>query len=320
MTWGRSSTSTFERIVGVVSRSAATHPDVEVIEWSFECLAWLFKYLSRLLVPDLRPVFDLMSPLLGRQRQKPFIARFAAESLSFLIRKAGAGHHRDTTPLRLIVDHVSDQLKGSEDSTRYFEFEQGLIHLFTDSLKGVQRGFHSSAPMILHELLMVTYDNKKNHVHRQSLESVLSAVLIACIHHSDANNFTALLQVILAQIDCVSSDARHLSLSYRLMLVICGTRKGDRIADWNPVLSALQCLVNVTQNLIPIISEGIWDFLSTIAVVFQYCALDAAISHEKLLERLTHGPWESLFLPFCNAFADLGTERFQKFLLPYFKR
>jgi len=69
----------FEQAVTVVSRLAARHADVEVIEWSFSCLAWLFKYLSRLLVPDLRPVFDLMSPLLGKEHQKVFVSKFAAE-------------------------------------------------------------------------------------------------------------------------------------------------------------------------------------------------------------------------------------------------
>jgi hypothetical protein len=60
-------------------------------------------WLSRLLVPDLRPVFDLIAPLLGKQRQKAFVSRFAAEALSFLIRRAGAGHHRDQKPLQLIL-------------------------------------------------------------------------------------------------------------------------------------------------------------------------------------------------------------------------
>lgn len=125
----------FEQAVRIVSRLAATHADVEVIEWSFGCLAWLFKYLSRLLVPDLRPVFDLMSPLLGKERQKAFVSRFAAESLSFLIRKAGAGAHRDRVPLQRIMRHISRQLQTSQESARDYEFQYGLMYLLTDSLK-----------------------------------------------------------------------------------------------------------------------------------------------------------------------------------------
>ena len=45
----------FQRSLTLVTSIAAKHPDVEVIEWCFTYLAWLFKYLSRLLVTDLRP-------------------------------------------------------------------------------------------------------------------------------------------------------------------------------------------------------------------------------------------------------------------------
>ncbi|KKY28364.1 putative heat repeat protein [Diplodia seriata] len=75
----------FARTVRIVCDVAAKHPDIEVIEWSFTCLAWLFKYLSRLLVPDLRPLYDLMAPLLGKEHQKSFVSRFAAEAMSFLL-------------------------------------------------------------------------------------------------------------------------------------------------------------------------------------------------------------------------------------------
>ncbi|KAK5009683.1 U3 snoRNP protein, partial [Cryomyces antarcticus] len=96
----------FERAVATICRVAADHADAEVIEWSFNCLAWLFKYLSRLLVPDLRPLYDLMAPMLGKTHQKPFITRFAAEAMSFLMRKAGAVYHRDHKPLDDILAHI----------------------------------------------------------------------------------------------------------------------------------------------------------------------------------------------------------------------
>ena len=47
---------------------ASKPQDVEVIEWTFGAMAFLFKYLSKLLIPDLRPTFNVMSPLLGKAR------------------------------------------------------------------------------------------------------------------------------------------------------------------------------------------------------------------------------------------------------------
>src|SRR5271163_1519917 len=68
----------FSQVVTVVISVAATHEAPEAIEWSFVCLTWIFKFLSKLLVPDLRPLLSILSPYLGKSRQKAFVARFAA--------------------------------------------------------------------------------------------------------------------------------------------------------------------------------------------------------------------------------------------------
>lgn len=310
----------FERAVRTVSTLAATHTDVEVIEWSFSCLAWLFKYLSRLLVPDLRPVFDLMSPLLGKSHQKIFVSRFAAEALSFLLRKAGAAYHRDVQPLRLIVKHMSGQLRDLQESAKDYEFEQGLMYLLTDSLKGVQRGFHSGAVSILRELLAEAYNEDHISLRSPPLEFVLRGVLTAAIHHTDAENFESLLETILAHIQTTAADVRYVALSSRLLFILCGVRHGSRIGEWKSVLDTIAQLLNITKNARELDSVDAWELLPVVALVFQYCALDAAIPNEKLLEEISRGPWEVYFLPFCNLFADLGAERFQSLLLPYFKR
>ncbi|CBY01862.1 similar to HEAT repeat protein [Plenodomus lingam JN3] len=310
----------FEQAVRTVSRLASTHAEVEVIEWSFGCLAWLFKYLSRLLVPDLRPVFNLMSPLLGKEHQKAFVSRFAAESLSFLIRKAGVGYHRDKKPLQLIIRHISVQLQDLAESPRNHEFQHGIMYLLTDSLKGVQRGFHSSAAAILQVLLTETFDEDYIDLQDPPLERILIGVLTASIHHSDAETFKPLLDIVLAQINTISTDTRFVRLASHLLLVVSGVRVGARIIDWRPVLGSISRLVDSASAMAQLNPIDAWDLLAVVSVAFQYCAMDAAIPHEKILESLSKGVWEIFFLPFCNLFADLGAERFRALLLPYFKR
>lgn len=310
----------FDRAVRTVSHLAATHADVDVIEWSFECLAWLFKYLSRLLVPDLRPVFDLMSPLLGKERQKAFVSRFAAESLSFLIRKAGVGYHRDKAPLRLIVKHISTQLEELRTSARDHDFQQGIMYLLVDSLKGVQRKFHSSAQAILQEIVAETYYRKQISLDTRPIEPVLHAVLTASIHHSNVENFQPLLRVIVAHAESVATNIRYTALSSRLLFTVCGVRQGSRIDIWQPVFSCIELLLNSTKDAKELDPDTAWDLLSAVSVAFQYSSLDGAIPYKDLLENLAQDRWERFFLPFCNLFAGLGAERFQTLLLPYFKR
>jgi U3 small nucleolar RNA-associated protein 20 len=310
----------FQRAVKAVSQLAAKHQDVEVIEWSFTCLAWLFKYLSRLLVSDLRPLFDLMAPLLGQEHQKPFVTRFAAESLSFLVRKAGAVYHRDQEPLKLVSRHVSEQLEALQDNGKEYEFQQGLMSLFADSMKGVQRGLHSSATAILQQLLLQTYSEDVLALRSPPMEPVLTGVIISLIHHSDAETFEPLLHSILHQAKVTSSDARFIGLSSRLLFTACSVRKGSRISSWKPILEALNLLINTADKTANLDSSDKQDILSAAAVMFQYCSLDVAIPHVQILERFSKGVWEHTFLPFCNLFADLGAERFKTLLLPFFKR
>ncbi|PVH99038.1 hypothetical protein DM02DRAFT_672941 [Periconia macrospinosa] len=310
----------FERAVRTVSHLAATHADVEVIEWSFTCLAWLFKYLSRLLVPDLRPLFDLMAPLLGKEHQKSFVTRFASDSLSFLVRKAGAIHHRDSAPLKLLTKHISEHLKELQGSGKDYEFQQGIMSLFADSIKGVQRGLHSSAVAITSELLAAAYDGEYMQFRTPPLQPILEGVIISTIHHTDAQHFEPLLEAILAHINKSALDSRFLAISSRLVFVICGVRKGSRVAAWNPVLNTLDLLLDEAHSSSALDSEFIQSFLSAVSVVFQYCPLDVAIPHVPLLEKLCRGTWEKHFLLFCTIFSDIGAERFNALLMSYFKR
>jgi len=64
------------------------HHDADVLEWIFTCLAKLFWFLRRFLIKDLQTVYRLCSPLLNSSQYREYINTFAAESLSYLLRKA----------------------------------------------------------------------------------------------------------------------------------------------------------------------------------------------------------------------------------------
>lgn len=66
--------------------------DAEQIEWSFTCLAYLFKFLWRLIVRDIKPVFECIVHLLGDD-QPPYVNDFAAECFSFVARKVKDRKH-----------------------------------------------------------------------------------------------------------------------------------------------------------------------------------------------------------------------------------
>lgn len=60
--------------------------DTEQLEWTFQCLAYLFKFLWRPMTKDVDTVFYSLLPLLSGS-QPEYINNFAAESFAFVVRK-----------------------------------------------------------------------------------------------------------------------------------------------------------------------------------------------------------------------------------------
>lgn len=170
----------FATAVTLVSSVAATHPDIEVVEWSFTCLAWIFKFLSRLLVPDLRQLLSIMTPYLGKERQKPFVARFAAESMSFLIRKAGLVYYKNKAPLETAVSFLFDDIsKAADDNKDTENYREGLMTMFSDAIRGVNNGLHSNGMDILNCVLSQIPPTSENH---NDPAEVIFGLVVSLVH------------------------------------------------------------------------------------------------------------------------------------------
>lgn len=60
--------------------------DTDVLEWTFQCLAYIFKFLWRYLIKDIHNVLSSLLPLLDSNKPD-YVNNFAAESFSFVARK-----------------------------------------------------------------------------------------------------------------------------------------------------------------------------------------------------------------------------------------
>lgn len=313
----------FGRTVATISHLAAKHPDVEVIEWSFNSLAWLFKYLSRLLVPDLRPLYDLLAPLLGKTSQKSFVTRFAAEALSYLIRKAGAAYMQDQRPLELIIEHAFTDLTKNKDAPGKAQYQYGLVVLFADSIKGIQNGINLNGPTVfralLQQLLGATTTNDTS-IQQEVIENVLLDIL----HHTDQSGFTPIFDVILCETraDAIMRDQKVLQVAAHLWLVVAGTRKGSRITAWSHVLDRLNEYIAIVDET-PYSED--WTTLSsvlkTLAVTITYSPLDVLLPYSSgFISKVTERPWESQFLALCMFIADTNEQRFNSLFLHHFQK
>jgi U3 small nucleolar RNA-associated protein 20 len=75
----------FPRVFAAITELLDTQ-NTDIIEWSFQSLSFLFKFLWRYMLKDLHNVYELYSPLFSESR-KEYIRNFAAESFAFLMRK-----------------------------------------------------------------------------------------------------------------------------------------------------------------------------------------------------------------------------------------
>ncbi|KAL7274098.1 U3 snoRNP protein [Rhizina undulata] len=310
----------FGRAVTLLSSLVAKHVDVSTIEWTFNCLAYLLKYLSRLLVPDLRSLFDILAPLLGREYQKLFITRFAAEALSFLIRKARE------EPLELIVRHAFADLRKNASKLTAKAYPEGLMNMFYEACISVDRTIHSKGPQIFRAMLDIALEIEDT---PGPCFGVTRGVLVALIHHTTPETFQPIMEAVYAFIDErilkeVSSSIKSIAVAGRLLYTCVTVRKGNRVTNLEKagqiVVSLLQLGAGLKEDEEPL-KQGMWEVMKAAAVTLQSAELGFAISKcGKIMEKVKEFQGGALFLPFCDLFSELGSERFRTFLLPYFQR
>ena len=310
----------FPRAVATVTSVASRHSDPAVVEWSFTCLAWLFKYLSRLLAPDLRSLYDLMSPYLGKETQKPFIIRFAAESLSFLLRKAAATYERDSKPLDLIVGHILKEYQGAANTSTSDLQRQGVMTLFTESIKGIQGGLHSSGVAVLRGIFKQAERLSDGNI--DPLIGISTGALTSLIHHTNAETFRPVQDTVIGHVDngVTQESSYSIKFSSAMIFTMATVRKGTRIVDWNPLISALRKFVKLGQDSLDLDATIRNSVLGTLASTLQSATIDQVLPALDVFEAIRTGVWAPHFLRFCDLFARLGSERFQIFLLPQFQK
>ena len=311
----------FAKVLTLVASLAAKHQSVEVIEWSFTCLAWLFKYLSRLLVPDLRAVYDIMASLLGKELQKKHVTKFAAEAMSFLVRKAALAYSKNKFRLSTLVDHVmedlEDMIQQRKDTALY---QYGIMTLFAVSIKGINRGLHSCGTTIWMYLFQAVTD--KDRPFTLASLGVLRGVTVSILHHTDEIRFLPILTVLLNFISTLAefSSPSAVSTCAELLYLAVTVRKGSRIQDWQPVVDGSVWLLQLHAALDKSSDTDKLDYSEMgAAVILQYAPLDLVISKVRLaMDCMLNETRRPNFLLFCNYFCELGRDRFLSLISPFF--
>lgn len=319
----------------VTSTIAANPKDFAVVEWSFTCLAFLFKYLSKLIVPDLRPTYDLMAPLLGKQSQPQHIARFAAEAMSFLIKKTGAPAHK-AKALPLIVHHAKSDLLSIADTKQFGLYYHGIMTLFAEAMKGNGLTVHTSGPAIFKSLFLAIEESDFGGKEALPWVNVICGVLTSIVHHTTPETFKEILELVLEEANTITNsftesktmyNFNKLLLSSRTIGIVAGVRRASRIQDWPALLKTLSNILKaVSKNASLVAADDkhldLWRYLiESTAIALTYSPMDATIPFiSPFMDALTKDPLASWFLTFCSYLSQGEPERFRTIALPYFQR
>lgn len=302
---------------------------VEVIEWTFGALAFLFKYLSKLLAPDLRATYDVLSPLLGKRRHPQYIARFAAEAMSFLVKKAAAPSHRETA-LPLFTKHVRDDLFGMTDDRQFTLYKDGVMSLFAEAIKGTDRTIHSSGDAILADLICEIPASDGKLSQQNVWCDCVCGILTSIVHHASTETFADLEDTVLDALQSRiegSEEASEFSLAcLRILAVLAGTRKGSRISNWPKLVKLLvQVLTGPAKVSIAEMdvdsSIALDHLLFHVTTIWNHASMDALVSHiSPLMHVLTREPFMPLYISFCACFGEVNPGRFRSLILKDFHK
>lgn len=284
----------FGRSLTLLSDIVVKSKDVNVLEWTFNCLAHLLKYLSRLLVNDMKPVFSALSDLLGREYQKPFAVRFAGEAISFLVRKA------KTEALLDLFAFITNELDKAVQNNPNTQFIEGVSLMLSESCSGVNNTIHTKGCTVFGAMLRQYCGQENPSV---NWATVCENTLVALIHHSTKETFGPIENLIMefTKERCREDFSRsQLVWLSKLVHIIVAVRKGDRVSNWNQVADILGGVVNILiSNTVDI--HEVYEVIKAVSAFVQYSEFDSLITKfPKIADRLI-GVSTPLFVPEITA-------------------
>lgn len=208
-----------------------------LLEWLFNCLTFMFKYLSKSLTIDSRPTFNILLPILLNGKRN-YMSRFCSEAVSFLIKKMSS----DQLTLAMNFLLVENYHLISENPT----YKNSLIVIFSESIKSSKESFHSKAIIIYSQLLEMVFSHLNTAV-------VLSGLISEIFSHGNENSVERFLKVLLEKISnyLKSNSSIHdesMVCIIELMVVLVFSESGKKIMEWNPVFDVTATLFNTIDS------------------------------------------------------------------------
>lgn len=308
----------YERTLEIIKEIATTQNDPQSIELIFDTLAYIFKYLSKILSSDLKPTFNLLLPLLT-VKNKDYVTRFTSEAVSFLIRKS------KITYLQSFLEYVFLSPSLIDDNSESYHL--GLTTIFTEAFKSAAGVLHSKTGLILPMLTKTCLLNPK-------CTSVLSDIIMDLLDYTETKENSKLLYTIL--IDTLKTDLnskelltfQYLTSITQILLTLSFGESGRRVPDWALILQFIELLYDNSLKIKENDDEGDdeeikeqdlkLDFLNSMAswcsiIIRNADVVSLSKYHVPMIRVMSKLDNGSMFLPFIDTATQMNKERTLQF-------
>ncbi|CCE61523.1 hypothetical protein TPHA_0A04500 [Tetrapisispora phaffii CBS 4417] len=259
-----------------------------VFEWGFNCLAYIFKYLSKLLSEDLIPTYTLLFPLLSHSKE--YLSRFSAEAMSYLIRKSNSKN------LSNFISFSLNQLKESEGKQLY----DGLVTLYTESLTSIQESLHSKAKVIYSLLIENTLTDPEN----EESTALLCDIWLNISKFGSSENLIPLYNGVTDILD-ENLSVKTSNASIKLICVLSFSESGKKVPSWDVITKLVGKIISLGDA--SFLDQKALSFL--FATLFRNCDIKSMTTfHKKIFDfYLTNN--HEYFIEFFSCALDVSSEK-----------
>ncbi|EMR11842.1 hypothetical protein PNEG_00264 [Pneumocystis murina B123] len=268
--------------------------DVNVIKWTFNSIAYLFKYLLEVVLNNFENIFQILSKLLRKNTTKLYIIRYTAEAIAFLFKRIN-----DTQKILLIKLFISDLQNNFSNL-----YLQGISLIISESCKSIKNTLNSKATKTITHLIELWEQG-----FQEIIYLILKNTIISLINHTDDGAFFPIVEVLL--INLKKPKFHNLDDYYSLLLICISTQNGRKITDWKIVIDHILSILSVQNRYSLTVIKLITNILclSDINTVILY--------NKKIMDYLELSDINT-FKMFFKLVLIMPTNRFNTFLLGYF--
>jgi len=290
-----------------------TNPDS--LELIFNALAYIFKYLSKIIVKDILPTFKRLSPLLLLEH-KGYITKFASQALSFLVRKS----HSDS--LNKFISYSLDSnsnIEGNKES-----YHTALVIIYSEALLSVSGTLFSRARIIVENFASYA-------LLQPSSESILADVSMNVLSNClSAEQASPLYEGILSAIKTDSKPEvtqAHPSVPISIIQILhtlAFAEAGRKVSSWSQIMEAFRQTLKLeleyngeekNTNLMPFNHSVVQLAATMMRNADEDFIKDDGKELFKLMLNVNKG---KTFLPFLDLLTDLSVDKAMLFANQFF--